>query len=67
MLITPKVGRITSLFRVHVVLSNSVNRNKEGALLDHLYIQYRVILHIWQILHAHQRAAPIEEILKAWK
>ena len=38
--------------------------NKEHASLDRLCTQYRVALHIWQILHAHQHAASIEEILK---
>lgn len=38
--------------------------NQENAQLDHLCIQYRVTLHIWQILHSHQHAASIGEILK---
>jgi hypothetical protein len=38
--------------------------NKEDASLEHLRIQYRVILHVWQILHAHQRGTAVEEILR---
>ena len=46
------------------MLSNYEQPNKEDASLDHLRTQYRVTLSIWQILHAQQRAAPVEEILR---
>ena len=64
-LITSKVGRFTSLFSgARSVEQFREQLKREDASLEHLRTQYRVTLSIWQILHAQQRAAPADEILR---
>lgn len=64
-LITSKVGRFTSLFSgARSIEQFREQTKKEDASLEHLRTQYRVTLSIWQILHAQQRAAAADEILR---